>query len=196
MTSITKLNSSDTRVISHYEHCVNYVKSKPSAYLPDNKSFNLSLKTTLIEYANKSAGNHGVTSNFAPVGIRVKCDDSASLRDSVLSSIESFTNFLNSSECNAKEYCDRLREIHASGKSSKSKASKVKVDTRMAKDAIYAIHGDVKGFKILKSIQSAYFNTKERAAVMTKLFNETPLCEIELTYGNPSDNYSLSAYAE
>lgn len=199
MTSAT-LTINDQRVINFFNavndndrdfngNFIGSAKSKTGyLYVTGDNDVQVVLPVDLTDYANAASGN---MSGGRPVGIRVKgfdtAESAAKFVTSTFSDINELVKFINSSKCDAVAYTD--------GAPKSSKAS-IKIGAQMAKDAIYAIHGDTKGFAILKGIRNAHFNTKERAAIMIKLFNETPFSEIELTYGNPADNYSLSAYAE
>ncbi len=128
--SVATLSSNDPRVVGFYDYARSLVAKRPGAYLT-KKSFNLTLSSDLIDYANAAGGHSGYKSGARPVGIRISTDDPQTLRDKALSSIEEFTAIINSSECDAAEYCERKLAAY------KAKHA-IKTDSRPALEAFYA----------------------------------------------------------
>lgn len=164
--SVATLSSNDPRVISFFNKYHESILTNPKLYQSKGNVVAIALPSNLIEYANAASGHTGYGSGARSYGIFKPSSNVASDIANIFHSVESLTNFINSSECDAHDYIIAVR------------------------------NRPVKSSNILKGIQSVYFNTKERKDVMIKLFNETPIGEIELTYGNRNNNYDLSVYAE
>lgn len=167
MTKQSILSSNDQRVISFYNHARSLVTKRQTAYLTKH-SFNLTLSTDLIDYANAAGGHSGYKSGARPVGIRINAADPKALRDKALSSIESFVDVINSSDCDAKEYIERKlseRGIKIANK----------IDNRPAKEAFYA---EGKTFGDLQALR-----TKFGKSVVDESFTKLFWTEFQLRFG-------------
>lgn len=88
------------------------VQSRPDLYVSAQDVLTVTLPSTLLEYANASAGHSGFGSGARPVGIRRSVTNARQARDDIFSSVEALEKFILSSECNAEEYMNSVRERH------------------------------------------------------------------------------------
>ena len=112
------------------EQFYNYYHAKkitnPDLYVSNDSLITVVLPKALLDYANAAAGHSGFGAGARPVGIRRSVDNARAALADIFASVESLTQFILSSECNAEEYILQIREKHYQ--------QQLGIDNRMAED--------------------------------------------------------------
>lgn len=167
------LTATDPRVVSFYDEYHRKVKTRPSLYLSGNNCLTIVLPSSLLDYANASAGHSGFGAGARPVGIRCSVDDAKGTITKVFSSPEVLASFINSSECNAAEYIEGVRAKHL------ARASKAKpaTDDRPARDVFFGKFG-ASAKALAQSLRDTY-----GAELVRREFSILTQNEFELRFG-------------
>jgi hypothetical protein len=164
---MTTLTSTDSRVVSFFNHYKETSKKRPSLYTAANAVV-VTLPADLLDYANAAAGHSGFGSGARPVGIRKTVDNSGRVISQIFESVESLTKFINSSECNAHEYIETVRARHL------GKSVKPTTDNRPANEVFFEKYTT----NDAKALQAKF----GRDMVISD-FNTLTINEFELRYG-------------
>jgi hypothetical protein len=127
-------------VESMFNHYHTKVKTNPSLYTnrrDKNKAILVVLPKELLDYANHSSGHSGFAAAARPVGIRRVVDDAKSALNQIFSSVASLTRFIESSECDAAEYIERIRRGEGRSRTARKLVSTSKTDDRLAKEVFF-----------------------------------------------------------
>lgn len=164
------LTATDPRVVSFYDEYHRKAKTRPSLYLSSNNCLTIVLPSSLLDYANASAGHSGFGAGARPVGIRRSVDNSKGTITNVFSSHEALASFISSSECNAAEYIEGVRAKHLA-RAGKAKSA---TDDRPANEVFFEKYTT----NDAKALQAKF--TRE---LVLREFNILTINEFELRFG-------------
>ena len=135
--------AADVRVTDFLNHYHTKVKTNPNLYISGKDSVNVILPNSLLEYANAAAGHSGFGAGARARGIRKPVNNAASAIKDIFKNVESLTQFLQSSECNAEAYVQGIRIKHLGVKKARGLGYPIPTDDRTAESAwsnIYEKH--------------------------------------------------------
>jgi hypothetical protein len=153
------------------------VQTNPRFYTSERWGAVVVLPKELLGYANRLAGHSGYASTARPIGIRRAVPDPVAFLKEVFSSVDSLRSFILSSECDAEEYINEVKQRHANS-SSKTVISKAKVDPKTS-DEFWKRYGK-------EELQ--YLIAKFGRDVVQSAYNTLTITEFEARFGISNDN--------
>lgn len=104
----------DPKILAFYHHYHQRSRQRPTLYISGPRMITVVLPQDLLEYANAAAGHSGFGAGARAVGIRRQVSDARRAIADVFATPESLARFLESSECDAREYVESVRARHLS----------------------------------------------------------------------------------